>query len=43
MVEALVCTQDWVIDDPFGLIENFEEIEKVEQGNILFFLLLVCY
>ncbi|XP_020966946.1 EKC/KEOPS complex subunit BUD32-like [Arachis ipaensis] len=31
MVEALVCTQDWVIDDPFGLIENFEEIEKAEQ------------
>ncbi|RYR53110.1 hypothetical protein Ahy_A06g028041 isoform A [Arachis hypogaea] len=39
MVEALVCTQHWVIDDPFGLIENFEEIEKAEQGNILFFLI----
>ncbi|KAL4293437.1 hypothetical protein AHAS_Ahas18G0128000 [Arachis hypogaea] len=33
MVEALVCTQDWVIDYPFGLIENFEEIEKAEQGR----------
>ncbi|XP_072062206.1 uncharacterized protein [Arachis hypogaea] len=33
MVEALVCTQDWVIDDPFGLIENFEEIEKAEQAT----------
>ncbi|KAL4337260.1 hypothetical protein AHAS_Ahas12G0092400 [Arachis hypogaea] len=33
MVEALVCTQDWVIDDPFRVIENFEEIEKAEQGK----------
>ncbi|XP_052113763.1 zinc finger BED domain-containing protein RICESLEEPER 2-like [Arachis duranensis] len=37
MVEALVCTEDWLKGDFFSSLapENFEELEKVEQDLIL--------
>ncbi|RYR40596.1 hypothetical protein Ahy_A09g046344 [Arachis hypogaea] len=37
MVEALVCTEDWLKEDFFSSLapENFEELEKVEQDLIL--------
>ena len=37
MVEALVCTQDWLKGDAFSslALENFEELKKIEQGKII--------
>ncbi|KAJ1389938.1 zinc finger BED domain-containing protein RICESLEEPER 2-like [Sesbania bispinosa] len=33
MVEALVCTQDWLKGMPFSMLtnEDFEELERFEQ------------
>ena len=41
MVEALVCTQDWlrISHGPLLAEEYLEEIEKIDQGNVLFFVL----
>ena len=38
MVEALVCTQDWVQVTPLSLLSNgnFEELERFKQGKLMF-------
>ena len=41
MVEALVCTQDWIKKTPSPLPSNendeFLEFERIEEGNKIFF------
>ena len=41
MVEALVCTQDWIKRTPSPLPSNeneeFLEFERIEEGNKIFF------
>ena len=41
MVEALVCTQDWIKKTPSPLPSNendeFFEFERIEEGNKIFF------
>ena len=45
MVEALVCTQDWIKKTPSPLPSNendeFLEFERIEDGNNIFFLKVV--
>ena len=45
MVEALVCTQDWIKKTPSPLPSNendeFLEFERIEEGNKIFFLKVV--
>jgi hypothetical protein len=36
MIEALACTQDWLRrTTPINLVENIEEMTKLEEGNHL--------
>ena len=36
MVEALVCTQDWLrYGTHLNIVENTEELTKLEQGNLI--------
>jgi len=38
MVEALVCTQDWLRRaTPINLVENTEELTNVEEGDHLLY------
>jgi hypothetical protein len=38
MVEALVRTQDWLrISTPVNIVENTEQLTKVEEGNYLLY------
>jgi len=47
MVEALVCTQDWIKRTPSPLPSNendeFLEFERIEECNKIFFLLRLFY
>jgi hypothetical protein len=48
MVEALVCTQDWLRrTTPIDIAENTAELTKLEQGNsvgsILYYVICVCF
>jgi hypothetical protein len=39
MIEALVCTQDWLRrTTSINIVENTEEMAKLEEGNHLFLL-----
>src|SRR6185369_13955214 len=41
MVESLVCTQDWLRrGTPINVVENTEELTKLEEGNYLLYYLL---
>ena len=44
MVEALVCTQDWLRrGTPINVVENTEELTKLEEGNYLLYYLFVVF
>jgi hypothetical protein len=42
LMQALVCTQDWLYGKPFSLLLN-EDLQKLKQGKIMRCLTWICY
>ena len=44
MIEALVCTQDWLRrGTPINVVENTEELTKLEEGNYLLYQFFIVF